>query len=75
MIRLPVIFDHAIPSVGLAMASLQGLLLRASYVGITGIFIELSGRFALTVIHASLGRRPPRALSAHQRWHHLSSRY
>ncbi|NWK94290.1 hypothetical protein DM806_00975 [Sphingobium lactosutens] len=54
MTRVIVIFEDAIASVGLAMAALQGLLLRATYVGITGILIELSGRVALTVIRATI---------------------
>lgn len=50
MARLIVHLEHAILAVGLAMGSLQGLLIRASYVGITGIVLELCGRIALTVV-------------------------
>ena len=50
MIRLFVHLDHAMPAVGLAMSSLQGLLARASFVGITGIILELCGRIVLTTL-------------------------
>lgn len=60
MTRLIAQLDHAIPAAGLMMASLQGTLVRASYVGITGMLIELCGRIVLTAIHAALAEIKPR---------------
>lgn len=60
MARLITHVDHAIVATGLVMASLQGLLVRASYVGITGIFLELCGRAALTTIHIAFADHQPR---------------
>lgn len=36
------------------MATVQGLLLRLSIVGLTGILLELGGRIALTAFNAAL---------------------
>jgi hypothetical protein len=53
MTRLVAHLDRSIPAVGLVMASLQDALARASYVGITGVVLELCGRIALTVAQAA----------------------
>lgn len=55
MTRLVAHLDRLIPAVGLVMASLQDVLARASYVGITGVVLELCGRTALTVAQAVHG--------------------
>jgi len=52
-------FEHTIVEAGFVMASLQGLLVRASYVGITGIVIELCGRVALTAIKFTFAHHQP----------------
>lgn len=48
MPRLVVQLGHAIPAAGVA---LQDMLVRASYVGITGIVFELVGRIVLIAFH------------------------
>ena len=60
MTRLFAHFDHAIVTTGFVMASLQGLLARASYVGITGVVLELCGRAALTAIRFAFAHHHPR---------------
>lgn len=55
MIRLVAHLDRSIPAVGLVMASLQDVLARASYVGITGVVLELCGRIALAIAQAVHG--------------------
>ena len=63
MARLIVHLEHAILAVGLAISSLQGLLIRASYVRITGITLELCGRIALTAVHSARAQLHARRLS------------
>jgi hypothetical protein len=60
MTRLFTHFDHAIVTTGFVTASLQGLLVRASYVGITGIVLELCGRAALIAIRFAFAHQHPR---------------
>ncbi len=60
MVRLFTQFDHTIVATGFVMASLQGLLVRASYVGITGIALELGGRAALIAIRFAFAHYNPR---------------
>lgn len=54
MARLIVHLDHAILAVRLAMGSLQAAFVHASYVGITGITLELCGRIALIAVQTAL---------------------
>lgn len=62
MARLFTYFDQTIVATGFVMTSLQGLLVRASYVGIMGVVLELSGRVALTAIRF--------AFTYHHPWQH-----
>ena len=59
MDRLFTQFDHTIVATGFVMASFQGLLVRASYAGITGIVLELCGRVALTAIRFAFAHHHP----------------